>query len=1030
MLEIHFLGDFRLFYNSSLVTTIVSGRLQSLLAYLILHRDAPQPRRRIASLLWPDSSETQARTNLRNLLHVLRQALPDADNYLCLAGSTIQWMMDSAFTLDVADLEAAIGCRAFEAVVAIYTGDLLPDCYDEWVVDEREQLRKAYLDALEQLIQQKESEYDYHMAIDYAQRLIHYEPLQEQSYQKLMRVYALSGDRLGVIRTYNVCVSRLQDQLGVEPSERTQKEYEACLSAKAVLYSNISLAAPTPNIFPKNNLPPRLSRFIGREREKHQINQLLAAHRLVTLTGPSGIGKTRLAIQIAQETEQSYKHGAWLVDLTSVSRPELVPITVATALGIQNDNDAVLPTLLNYLHEKSILLILDNCEHLIDACASLSENLILRCPKLHILVTSREALGVNDEEILYVPSLSLPAKGNLSVNEIEKSDAVQLFVEHANTELPGFKITEVNKDAIAQVCRQLDGIALAIELAAARIKIMDIRHMAARLDDIFRLIGEDNSTTLPHHKTLKATFDWSCSLLSDVERILLHRLAVFAGGWSLDAMETVCSDHLVPMSIVLDALMHLVNKSLVFSREQGDETRCYLLEITRQYAQEKLAESGDYERMRECHLDYYFSLSESIKPRLRSAEWLHSKLQMRNEWDNFRKAMEWSIKGYRPDSAAKGLQVALVFRLIMLEDGSSQAECIMWLQKIIEKIANTDAAVNILRAEALCAIGRWHYSTGNGDLGCSMVKESVALYRADPLINPCDLAEALSNLVEPLWNQGDPSEALMLAKESVAICRSLGQLALWQLACSLWESSWAFFSDKQFEIAQSQAIESRIIYEQLGDFVHAADCFHMLGYMASSLKDYEKARSYYEKALVSYRKAEREFGDALSRRIYFVIGELARVDRLTNNVETARTRLEELLSYCRVKGDPHNLIWSLRELGRTMLALGDQTKAIEYLREGLLRAKEMKSGSYKGTILVIFAEIFYSQKRFPQAACILGALDSQPKVGWSLYARNAYEETLDVIRASYRDESFAQIYSVGQRMSVDQAVIYTLEAAI
>jgi glucose-1-phosphate adenylyltransferase len=228
MLDIHLLGDFRLFYNGNLVTTITTSRLQSLLAYLVLHRDTPQPRQRIASRLWPDSSESQARTNLRNLIHLLRQTLPEADNYLCMDGSTLQWQATSAFLLDVAEMEKAISNGDFETAVALYRGDLLPDCYDEWIIDKREQLRQMYADALAKLIHQKEIEHDYHTAIEYARSLIHHEPLQEQSYRELMRLYALGGDRTGIVRAYNECAKVLQNELSVEPSVGTHEMYKNC----------------------------------------------------------------------------------------------------------------------------------------------------------------------------------------------------------------------------------------------------------------------------------------------------------------------------------------------------------------------------------------------------------------------------------------------------------------------------------------------------------------------------------------------------------------------------------------------------------------------------------------------------------------------------------------------------------------------------------------------------------------------------------------------------------------------------------
>ncbi|MEK7327551.1 MAG: protein kinase, partial [Chloroflexota bacterium] len=374
------------------------------------------------------------------------------------------------------------------------------------------------------------------------------------------------------------------------------------------------IAAPT------TNLPTQLSKFIGREKEITQLKKRLAENRLITLTGSGGVGKTRLSIQLASELLSEFPHGAWLVDLAPLTDPALVPQTAAAVLDVKpQGNQPVLTALTDYLRAKKLLLVLDNCEHLIEACAQLAEALLRACPDLRLLTTSREAFGVEGEVIVRVPSLSLPSLQNATLAAIAEAEAVQLFVERASAALPGFALNEANAPIIAQVCRRLDGVALAIELAASRVKLLKVEQIAARLDDAFRFLTGGSRTALPRQQTLRATIDWSYNLLSELERRLLCRLSVFAGGWTLEAAEAVCAGEGLESYEILDLLIQLVNKSLVaVEREQGEEARYRLLETIREYALERLAASGEAETVRREHAEFFLALAQEADPHLAS----------------------------------------------------------------------------------------------------------------------------------------------------------------------------------------------------------------------------------------------------------------------------------------------------------------------------------------------------------------------------------------------------------------------------
>ncbi len=343
----------------------------------------------------------------------------------------------------------------------------------------------------------------------------------------------------------------------------------------------------------RHNLPAALSSLVGRETERDAVMALLGTGRLLTLTGSGGVGKTRLALAVAGEAVDQYPDGVWLVELAALAEPGLVPGAVAQVLGVREEAGRPLTTTLtDHLNQKHLLLVLDNCEHLVAACAALAGALLRACPRLHILATSREGLEVAGEQRYRVPSLPVPDLAHLPPPErLAESAAVALFLARAQERRPDFVLTAQNARAVAQVCARLDGIPLAIELAAARVGSLSVEGIAARLDDRFRLLAGGARDVLPRQRTLRAALDWSYDLLSEAEQVLLDRLAVFAGGCTLAAATAVCAGDGVDEWAVLDLLDRLVNKSLVQTEEASGEVRYGLLETVRQYGQERLAGS-------------------------------------------------------------------------------------------------------------------------------------------------------------------------------------------------------------------------------------------------------------------------------------------------------------------------------------------------------------------------------------------------------------------------------------------------------
>jgi len=357
---------------------------------------------------------------------------------------------------------------------------------------------------------------------------------------------------------------------------------------------------------PRHNLPRQLTPFIGREKEIKQVKDLLAGNSMVTLTGSGGVGKTRLSIRVAEDLVNSFADGIWFVELASLTDPKLVVQTIALTLGLREEAGFSFQEALEFfLKSRQVLLALDNCEHLIEACARLADSLLRQCTRLKLLASSREALGVAGEIVFHVPSLSMPdPQEQAELMKMTDYDAVRLFVERGKAVMPAFHITPESAQYILRICERLDGIPLALELAAARLNMLDTEQIASRLDNTFRLLVGGARTAVPRQQTLRATIDWSYQLLSEQERLLLRRLSVFVGGCSLEGVEAVCAGEGLEEGEILDLLTSLVNKSMVIADQmQGAKTRYHLLETVRQYAREKLFDVGESKALRDRHLD-------------------------------------------------------------------------------------------------------------------------------------------------------------------------------------------------------------------------------------------------------------------------------------------------------------------------------------------------------------------------------------------------------------------------------------------
>jgi predicted ATPase/DNA-binding CsgD family transcriptional regulator len=550
----------------------------------------------------------------------------------------------------------------------------LAGIYEPWAEERRAQLRGLYLSLLLEVAGIYEERNEYGEAIEALGKVVAEDPAHEGAHVGLMRLYALLGRRREALGQYERLRDALSREFGAEPEAATVRLHEE-IWAGTFPSAPSPLAAASPSEEPlaaggRHNLPLARTSFVGRERETLEVKRLLSMTRLLTLTGVGGSGKTRLALKVAKDLVGAYVDGVWLVELAALLEPVLVPQAVAKVLGVrERPNQELIETLNDTLRQRKTLLVVDNCEHLIEAVVRLVDALLDSCPGLRVLATSRETLGAAGEVSWVVPSLTVPDSGQAPTAEkLEGYESVRLFVERASQRDPSFVLTHRNGPAVAQVCRRLEGIPLAIELAAARIGVLPVERIAERLDDSLRLLTAGGRTAMPRHRTLRATLEWSHELLVEPERRLFRRLSVFAGGLTLETAEAVGAGYGIEQHDVLELLSNLVDKPLVMtevSPEEEGALRYRMLETLRQYGLERLEESGEAQRVRERHAEYYLSLAEGADAQeaerelnaARPVAWLK---RMESEHGNLGAALSWSLD--EPDgghAAELGLRLAV-----------------------------------------------------------------------------------------------------------------------------------------------------------------------------------------------------------------------------------------------------------------------------------------------------------------------------------------------------------------------------------
>jgi predicted ATPase/DNA-binding SARP family transcriptional activator len=1010
-LEVRLLGQFDARRNAQPLPPLRSRKGQYLLALLILHYPRETAREWLVGTLWPESDSERGYYNLRRTLYDLRASLgPYAKLLHAPSPHTLAVQIEEETRIDVLQFDQYVAQghpAALKAAVALYRGPLLEGCSEAWIMTERVARERSYLHALETLAEEALQAEDLSEAIGYLRQSIVTDPFRESAQRRLMETLARRGDYAAATLAYREFRLLLRREINTEPAaetvalfQRLRQEAQESFQTESPVPSPARSLAVEPR---RPGLPLPLNSFIGREEERLRLSTILRTNRLLTLVGAGGCGKTRLALQTAREREQEYGDICW-VELAAVSDPGLVWGALATALNITEEAGAtVRETVCRTLQGRRCLLILDNCEHLLNPVGQMVSLLLQNCPPVRILATSREPLALTGEVTWRVASLSTPEwrpsrsqrrlDHTLTLSELIQYEAVRLFAERAASAAPRFALTEENVHTVARLCCRLDGIPLAIELAASRVGGLTTEQIESRLKDRFRFLRWNRRDLLPRQQTLRALIDWSYDLLTEAERTLFRRLSVFVGGWTLAAAEAACNDECEMMndeftpapdsvlntqnsalpihhssfrihhSDVLELLSRLVDKSLVVF--EGEEVGRYrMLETIRQYALERLCEAGEERETRDSHGAYCLTLAKEANSD-RSGDltlsWLNT---LEQEQDNLRAALQnagspeslldfslhlywfWNLRGYWDEGRG-------------------------WLERALQMYPRADA----LRAKGLNGAGILAWRQGDYATAKSQLQESLDIYQQ--LQDRAATATALGNLGLVLCDQGEYAAARRCHAKSLEIDREVGNLP--NVAARLTNLGLVTMYEGDFEEARRFQDEGIALYRELGHKRGLANSLVNRGLLALREADYSKAWQCNE----------------------------------------------ECVALCRELSLKSALAYALHGLGLAAFQQKRFTEASSSYRESLLLRRELSDRRGLTDSLSCIADLLFVLGKSVDAARLLGTAERlHEEIGASLSPaeRADVEESQNALRETMGTEAFQRAREEGRAMALGKAI--------
>jgi len=991
----------------------------ALLVYLAFHPNQSHTRESLAALFWAEQSQERAFANLRHALWEINQSLGDGwmdsdrDEIRLIGDIDLDLTRFHALLAASRDPEVDSASRLLSLAQAasLYTdgflaGFTLKDApaFDDWTFFQAESLRRALASALESLTHGYCDLNRAPEAIPFARRWLSLDPLNESAQRGLMTAYELAGEHASALRQYQQCEATLQKELGIEPEAETK-----------ALYEKIRVGGLQNKPSARNNLPSAVTSFIGRENEAKQVQSEVAQNRLVTLTGSGGVGKTRLAIESVRGLLAQFPQGVWLVELASIAEAKLIPQAVADALGVEHKDAAAL---FEFLRDRAALILLDNCEHIIEGAAQFTARLLATCPNVRALATSRESLDIEGELTLGVPSL-------------ETSDAARLFSERARLVQPSFALDASNASTVAEICKRLDGIPLAVELAASRVKMLSLEQISSRLDGAIALLTGGSRAALPRQQTLRAAIDWSYNLLPESEQRLFRLLSIFTGGWTLDAAEHLVRTgrSLTPAANptlesvsyaapdVLDSLTQLANKSLINvvrnpqSAGYHPAPRYFMLETIRQYAREKLNEMNEESDAQESHAHWCVELAERAEPNLRKhgqVEWLD---RLEAEHDNFRAALDWSLKNHKAETAMRLAGALSEFwkmrayareGLQWLESALQESEAGQVEKKYRAKVhlgigaltlelpqspavepiirRHTEQAIRLFEeiSDAPEMIHAVYVSGGAPWVEGDFVKTREVFERGYQLATRAEDAWGMGSCLHCLGHlakiDGDPKRARAYFEESVHILREHGDL--WNLAHPLMDIAKCYWDEGDTKKSWALYQESAENFRAVGNMNNVAWQQRLLGVQALWMGKYNLAKDMLERSLAF--TIERGFDSDNA----FAYGYLGIAEIFQGNFDSAHAHLETSLRLFRAIENQNNIAWILSNIGLMHYYASRLNESIIALDESLS----------------IFAQISNADKTDHSLACLVRG-DASRLQGDLDSARDFYLKSLTLTEA-------------------------------
>ncbi|MBC7806444.1 MAG: tetratricopeptide repeat protein [Akkermansiaceae bacterium] len=1089
-LSITLFGPLLVLVNGQPIPHLRSRKAQWVLCLLTLRYGRPVQREWLAGTLWPDIDQTQAFANLRPTLSELRKAL-GSEGARLQSPSRNSLLLDlSGADVDVIAFDAAVAGKTgpgLERAVSLYQGSLLEGCTEEWVAQDREVRQQSCLRALQELATGVARTGNHEAAAAYWRRAVAMDPLWEAARRGLMEALIGTGDSNEALDVYRSFARHLRrDDPKATPDAETSALYTrlvASIRKRADSATVVRSETPTAPAV-TGYLPHALTELVGREDERLEVAALLQRSRLVTLVGVGGIGKTRLAVAVAADVVGEYRDGVWLIALDTITDGTLVAAQIAGVLRLKETHGKpLLNSIADFLRGKRTLLVLDNCEHVLPASLEAAAYLLRECVGVRILATSREAMGISGETVWAVPPLAVPEPDHLPKGGAARRDvllgydSVKLFVGRAQAVQKGFTLTAENAPYAARLCASLEGIPLAIELAAGRVRALTLEQIARHLEDHLspvtsirpsgysgslghlRLLTGGNRSAGQRQQTLRGTLDWSYGLLSEAERTLLSRTSVFAGSWDLQAAEEVCAGNDIETEDILDLLSSLADKSLVvfLPTEDGTEGRFRLLEIVRQYSTEKLSQSSEREPVRARHRDWYSALAEQARSHLTGPDqqlWLE---RLETEHDNLRAALEWCTDEASPQSADAGLRLASALWTFW-EIRGYVAEGRGHLERALAE--DTGQAPTLFRARTLCALSSATRHQGNYAAAQAHCEEALAIYQAlDDLPGIADAGNQLGNIA---YMQGHRLSAKSLYTESLKHRRILND----RRGIALTLNNLGNIADQLGDSDAATALfeESLQIRREVGDTRGIAYALRSLGKLANARCDYAAARVLHEEAL----RLRRELGDeggvaesliylgvnALHRGDYISslelfeqseqmhrklgdphnlavgLGNQAEIHYLMKNYVTASALYRESLSLRQELGDRFGIAVSLQGLGSIAHAQEDSEGAERLVRESLILFTKLEAKEGIGKCLWIYGTLNQEKQQNAKAARLFGAVEAlytSPGTRLMPAERRDFDRQIAVVRTVLGEDVFASEWKAGQALTWDQAAAYALE---